>query len=152
MAVCVAAVALAGCGEVRVQPPAPVTASEWRSNTAIIVRQLRDDIAATQISGATPAAGRAALHDESSLYGLLVSYSDFAGCTEMVASAGVVPPSAARAARALVAGCRHLEQASALFTAAVKANDGSSLIAAGREAGQALPLLVDATVEMNRRK
>jgi hypothetical protein len=34
----------------------------------------------------------------------------------------------------------------------VKADDGSSLVAAGREAGRALPLLVNATVEMNRRK
>lgn|SRR5262249_45352733 len=152
MAVCVAALALAGCGEVRVRPPAPETAREWRSNTAIIVRQLRADIAATQISGGTPDAARAALRDESSLYGLLVSYSDFAGCREMVAGAGIAPASAAPVARSLIAGCQHLIRASALFTAAVKTNDGSSLLAAGREAGRALPLLVTASAGLKRGK
>src|SRR5690349_2122257 len=122
MAVCVAALALAGCGEVRVPQQAPVTAREWRANTAIILRQLQSDIAATQIAGGTPAAAGVALQDESSLYGLLVSYSDFAGCREMVAGAGLVPRSGAPVARSLVAGCRHLERASALFTVAVKTN------------------------------
>jgi hypothetical protein len=145
--VCVAALALAACGEARV-PEKPVSAREWRSNTAIVVRQLQADIAATQITGGTPAAARASLQDESSLYGLLVSYSDFAGCREMVASAGTTPPAGARVVRALVEGCRHLERASSLFTAAVKADDGASLLAARREAGRALPRLIDAAAEL----
>lgn len=152
IAVCVAAVAVAGCGEVGTPAPGPVPASEWRSNTAVVVRQLQSDIAATQIAGGTPAAARVALRSESSLYGLLVSYSDFAGCREMVAGAGLVPRSAASVARMLIAACRHLEQASGLFTAAVKANDGARLLAAGRDAGRALPLLLDATVELKRGK
>jgi hypothetical protein len=150
IAVCVAAVVFAGCGEVRTPPPAPVTAPQWRSNAAVIVQQLQAEIAATQIAGGTPAAARVALRSESSLYGLLVSYSDFAGCREMVAGAGLVPRSAESAARTLIAACGHLEQASALFTAAVKTNDGEQLLAAGREAGRALPLLVDATLQLKR--
>lgn len=144
---CVAALSLAGCGGGRA-PQAPVSGREWRSNTAIILRQLQADIAETQITGGTPAAARTSLRDESSLYGLLVSYSDFAGCREMVASAGPTPRAAARIVRSLVAGCRHLERASTLFTAAVKADDGASLLAARREAGRALPRLVAAAAEL----
>jgi hypothetical protein len=142
-AVCVAALALAGCGDARA-PQARVSGREWRSNTSIVVRQLQADIAATQITGGTPAAARASLRDDSSLYGLLVSYSDFAGCSEMVASAGPTPPAAEHIVHSLVAGCRHLERASTLFTAAVKTDDGASLLAARREAGLALAPLVDA--------
>jgi hypothetical protein len=147
LAVCIAALALAGCADVRVAQQ-PVTAGQWRANMAIIVRQLQSDIAATQVAGGTAAAARAALHDDSSLYGLLVSYSDFGGCREMVAAAGVMPSTGAVVGRSVVAGCRHLERASVLFTAAVKANDGASLLAAGREAGRALPPLVDASLEL----
>lgn len=147
MAVCIAALALAGCAAAHVAQQ-PVTTGQWRANMGIIVRQLQSDIAATQVAGGTEAAARAALRDDSSLYGLLVSYSDFGGCREMVAAAGVMPRTGAGVGRSVVAGCRHLERASSLFTAAVKTDDGASLLAAGREAGRALPLLVDATVEL----
>jgi hypothetical protein len=149
IAVSLAAVALAGCGEShgRVQATT-VSDREWRSNATIIVRQLQQDIAATQISGSTPASARAALRDVSSLYGLLVSYSDFGGCREMVAGAGTVPLLSVRADSLLVAGCAHLERASTLFTRAVKRNDGRSLLAAGRESALALPLLVRASAAL----
>jgi len=116
----------------------------WRANAAIIVRQLQGEIADAQLPDATPAAARAALHDESQLYGLVVSYSDFGGCREMVAAAGPLPRSAEHVARLLVAGCRHLERSSTLFTRAVKQNSGAALLAAGRESGRALPALVRA--------
>lgn len=148
---CIAALALAGCAEARVAQQS-VTAGQWRANMGIIVRQLQSDIATTQIAGGSAAAARAALRDESSLYGLLVSYSDFGGCREMVAAAGVMPRTGAGVSRSVAAGCRHLERASALFTDAVKANDGASLLAADREAGRALPLLVDASVELKNVK
>jgi len=152
MAVCVAAVALAGCGGTRAEHPPVVSERQWRSNTVIIVRQLQADIAATQISGGTVDSARAALRDESSLYGLLVSYSDFAGCREIVAGAGPSPRGAARVDSLLVAGCKHLERASALFTQAVRRNDGASLLAAGRESGRALPLIVRASAALGSRR
>lgn len=150
-AVCVAALALVGCGDARA-PRDHVSGREWRSNTSIVVHQLQADIAETQITGGTPAAARASLRDDSSLYGLLVSYSDFAGCREMVASTGPTPPGASRIVRSLVEGCRHLERASTLFTAAVRNDDGASLLAARREAGRALPRLVDAAARLKDRR
>lgn len=147
------AVLLAGCGgQGPARPVSAVTEREWRSNTAIIVRQLQGDIAATQIAGATTASGRAALRDESSLYGLLIAYSDFAGCREMVASAGELPPAFVRVDRQLIAGCRHLERAAKLFTRAVTRNDGTSLVAASRESGRALPPLVRAASALGSRR
>ncbi len=153
IAVSLAAVALAGCGDARgrVQPTV-VDGREWRSNAVIIVRQLQQDIAATQISGSTPETARAALRDPSSLYGLLVSYSDFGGCREMVAAAGEVPAASARADSLLVAGCAHLERASKLFTVAVTHDDGQSLLAAGHESGLALPSLVRAAAALGARR
>jgi hypothetical protein len=149
LAVSFAAVALAGCADAHgPRQQTVVSGREWRSNVAIILRQLRQDIAATQIDGGTPAAARAALRDESSLYGLLVSYSDFAGCREMVAAAGTTPSSAAHVDRLLIAGCSHLERASGLFTRAVRRDDGASLLAAGRESGRALPPLVRASAAL----
>ena len=121
-AMSVTAVALVGCGGGHEPQPTAVSSRQWRANAAVIVRQLQGDIAATQVSGETVEAARAALHDESSLYGLLVSYSDFAGCREMVMAAGPVPPPEARADRLLVSSCRHLERASTLFTRAVRWN------------------------------
>jgi len=138
------AVTLAGCGGTGSDRLPLVSERQWRSNTAVIVQQLQVDLAATQITGDSIASAERALHDDSSLYGLLVSYSDFAGCREMVASAGPLPGNAVSIDRALVAGCRHLERASTLFTKAVKANDGAALLAAERESSRALPSLVRA--------
>ena len=152
LAVPFAAVALAGCGHAGDGRPVAVSERQWRANAVVIVRQLQADIAATQISGGTAASAGAALHDESSLYGLLISYSDFGGCREMVAAAGPQPPSAGQVERLLAAGCRHLERASRLFTLAVKRNDGSSLLAAGRESGRALPPLVRAAAVLGGRR
>jgi hypothetical protein len=152
LAVLLAAVALAGCGNAPEPPLAVVSERQWRANAAIIVRQLQNDIAATQLSGGTSASARAALRDDSSLYGLLVSYSDFAGCREMVAAAGPVPRSAAPVGRLLTAGCRRLERAATLFTRAVKRDDGASLLAAGRESGRALPPLVRASAALRGRR
>lgn len=146
-AVC-AAFVLAGCGSAPARESNVVGEREWRANTVIIVRQLQSDIASTQISGGTRAAAQAALRDESSLYGLLVAYSDFAGCRGMVAAAGEAPEAGAKAERLLAAGCRHLERASASFTRAVKENDGAALLAADREAGRALPWLVKAAAAL----
>jgi hypothetical protein len=151
-AACLAAATLSGCGSAGArQAEPPVGDRQWRSNTAIIVRQLQADIAGAQISGG-PEAARAALRDESSLYGLLVSYSDFAGCREMVAAAGPAPRSASKVDTQLVAGCRYLEHASDLFTQAVKHDDGASLLAAARESGRALPSIVRAAAALRQRK
>ena len=153
LAVCCAAAALAGCGNAHEQQqPAPLTGREWRANAVVIVRQLQGDIAATQIVGGTAASGRAALHNVSSLYGLLVSYSDFGGCRQMVAAAGAAPPTALPVERLLATGCRHLERASTLYTRAVTRNDGGSLVAAGRESGRALPTLVRAAALLGGRR
>jgi hypothetical protein len=149
---CAAAVTLAGCGSSPAAKQPAASDRTWRANAAIIVRQLQREIADAQLPDATPAAARAALHDESQLYGLVVSYSDFGGCREMVAAAGSRPQSAEHVDRLLVAGCRHLERSSALFTRAVKQNSGVALLAAGRESGRALPALVQAGAALEARR
>jgi hypothetical protein len=152
LAVSVAAVTLAGCGHAHESRPPAVSDHQWRSNATVIVHQLQVDIAGTQVSGATPEAAAAALRNESSLYGLLVSYSDFAGCREMVAAAGSLPKTEAVVDHLLTSGCRHLERASTLFTRAVTRDDGATLLAAGRESSRALPFLVRASAVLRGRR
>src|SRR5437879_2538781 len=87
VAVLVVAVLGAGCGA-KVAPP---TDREWVANTRGVVDQLRGDVVA--VSGYDRlGAARKALRDDSHLYGLLVSYTDFGGCRHMVAAAGAEPP------------------------------------------------------------
>ena len=149
VSLCVAAAALAGCGGMASQPPATAGSErQWRSNASIIVRQLQNEIATTQLAGDTARGARAALHDESLLYGLLVSYSDFGGCRSMVAAAGEAGRSQTAVARLLAASCKRLERASTLFTEAVTRDDGAGLLAAGDESRRALPLLVRAAAAL----
>ena len=153
VSLCLAAATLAGCGGAASQRPAAVVSErQWRSNATIIVRQLQNDIAATQLSGETTGTARAALHDDSVLYGLLVSYSDFGGCRSMVAAAGEAGRSQIVVERLLAASCKRLERASALFTEAVTRNDGAGLLAAANESRRALPLLVRAAAALTRSK
>jgi hypothetical protein len=150
--VAVLAVTAAGCGRAGRHEQPVAGEQQWRANAAVIVRQLQVDLAAAQVAGSTVESAQEALHDESSLYGLLVSYSDFAGCREMVDGAGPLPRNAVEVDRALVGGCRHLERASALFTQAVKENDGARLLAAQRESGRALPALIRAAAALKGRR
>ena len=52
---------------------------EWSANVAIVIHQLRTDVAATQVAGVSRASARAALRNESDMYALLVAYTDLAG-------------------------------------------------------------------------
>jgi hypothetical protein len=148
-----AVLALAGCGSSAALPrPAAEAKREWLSNVAVVIDQLRNDVAQTQVIGPTAGAGRAALRDESSLYGLLVAYSDLAGCRHIVASAGAPPAGAARVDDPLAAACAHLERAASLFTDATTHRDGRPLAAATREARKALPALVQAAAALERER
>jgi hypothetical protein len=143
---------VAGCAESAVTPRVGVEAKrEWISNITVVIGQLQEDVAQTQLIGSTPAAAQAALRDESALYALLVAYSDLAGCRHIVASAGAPPRRAAAPVdEPLVAACVHLERASALFTEAATHDDGLPLAAATREARRALPSLARAAAALAR--
>ena len=142
---------LAGCGGTAGTPRSTTEAKrEWIANISVVIGQLRNDAAQTQLIGTTPLAAREALRDESALYALLVAYSDLAGCRHIVASAGGAPPGAARIDLPLGSACRHLERASSLFTEAATHDDGRPLAAATREARRALPALVRAAAALAR--
>jgi hypothetical protein len=147
----VAVLTVAGCGGSVTLSRAPAQAnSEWFANTTVVISQLRNDVAQTQVIAATPGAGRAALKDESTLYALLIAYSDLAGCRHIVASAGSAPPRAETVATSLGAACVHLEKAASLFTQAATHHDGRPLATATREARRALPELVRAAAAFAR--
>jgi hypothetical protein len=142
---------VAGCGGSAASPRPPVGAnSEWVANVTVVISQLRNDVAQTQVITPTPRAGLAALKDESTLYALLIAYSDLAGCRHIVASAGSPPPRAATVGASLGAACVHLERAALLFTRAVTHHDGRPLATATREARRALPVLVRAAASLAR--
>src|SRR5213079_3420478 len=141
---------LAGCARSEATPRLEVEAKrQWIANITVVIGQLRNDVAQTQVIIAAPSAARVALRDESSLYALLIAYSDLAGCRHIVASAGTPPRGSTRVNGSLGSACVHLEKASALFTIATTHHDGRPLATATREARRALPSLVRAAAALD---
>ena len=141
--VLVVAVLATGCGAAT---PAP-TDREWIANTRGVIQQLHADVVA--VSGYDQvAAARTGLRDESQLYGLLVSYTDFGGCRHMVAAVGVEPPSLAGVVRSLQRACVHLQRADLLFTRAVAHRAPHLLTRATKESLRAVPSLDAAALRL----
>ncbi len=136
---------LVGCGASREQP----SASQWPTGAVVVIEQLRGDILAVAGADRVPAA-RAALNDESQLYGLLIAFSDVAGCRHMVLSLGVRPARFVTVNRLLDRACRPLQRAAALFTNATTRADPRALVAAARQAGVALAPLDRARLALAR--
>jgi hypothetical protein len=143
----VLAVILAACGNGSASPHRQGV-SEWQANAAGVVTQLRADTVSA-LDGANLGAARAALHDESRLYGLLVAYSDFGGCRHMASALGEPPDGLGDAAVTLGHACASLQRAAALFTRAAANSDPRSLVAAARAVQDAGPLLVRAQFELH---
>ncbi len=141
-----AAAALAACGSGPPRTPRSA-ASEWTANAAGVLDQLRADTVAASDGDTIPSA-RAALRDESRLYGLLVAYSDFGGCNHMTAALGAPPPGLDSIRATLGRACADLQRASALFTRAASKSDAPSLVAAARAVRAATPLLEHAELEL----
>jgi hypothetical protein len=145
VAVLVVAV-LAGCGA---QAPPP-TDREWIANARGVVEQLRGDVVAVSGYDRIDAA-RAGLRDQSQLYGLLVSYTDFGGCRHMVAAVGIEPNGLAPAVAHLQRACVRLQDADRLFTRAVEHDAPRLLSRATQQALAAVPSLDAAALELARR-
>jgi len=135
----------AACGSTARRPAPP----EWTANARQVVAQLRGDV--SDLVGVDRiATARAALHDESQLFVLLVAFSDIAGCSHMRAAIGLPPPGREEAVRLLSRACVHLQRAATLFTRAVARNDPRSLIAASQAALRASGLLDRAALRLAR--
>lgn len=143
------AAALAACG--RTAPPTPSQQAdrEWVANTGGVIDELERDLGLAASGGDTVEAARKALRDESSLYTILVAYTDFGGCRHMVAAAGKPPPRFAAAERSLGSACALLEHAAVLFTRATTAHDAQALVAAGRATRRASPFLLRAKTALS---
>jgi hypothetical protein len=136
---------LAGCGSEAPSPPD----REWRANAQGVVQQLRQDVVSVAAFDRAPAA-RVALHDDSQLYGLLVAYTDFGGCSHMVAALGVEPPQFVPVRRLLATACRHLRVADSYFTRAVSRGDQRLLVRATSAAVRALAPLERAQIALRQ--
>jgi hypothetical protein len=146
IAVLVAAALVAGCGT-KAPPP---TDREWVANARGVVDQLRGDVVA--VSGYDRlSAARQGLRDESHLFGLLVSYTDFGGCRHMVAAVGAEPPGRGTVVQLLGRACLRLRRAEGLFTRAVAGTAPRLLMGATREAVGAVSLLDAAALELTHR-
>ena len=151
LAVVAAVLALTACGQtVATSPPSRTSLREWSANVAIVIHQLRSDVAATEVAGETRASARAALRNESDVYVLLVAYTDLAGCHRMVVAAGTSTPATQRVDRLLASACGHTERASSFFTRAIRARSGAALLAGAIEARRALPVLIRASVALDQ--
>ena len=138
-------VGLVGCGSHAATP----TDREWRANAQGVVQQLRRDVVSVAGFDRTPVA-RAALHDDSQLYGLLVSYTDFGGCSHMVAALGVEPPHFGTVRRLLAAACSRLRTADAFFTRAVARSEPQLLVRATGAAVKSLAPLERAQIALRQ--
>jgi hypothetical protein len=139
---------LASCGGTAAKPLTGAHDREWAANLEGVIDQFQRDLELAAGGGATVAAARRALRDESHLYTILVAYTDFGGCAHMVAAAGDAPPRFAGLRRTLGSACALLQQAAALFTRATTANDPGALVDAGRRTLRALPLLLRVKEEL----
>jgi hypothetical protein len=137
---------LAGCGTSHHRS----SAAEWSSSATVVIDQLRGDVLAVAGTDRVPVA-RAALANDSQLYGLLVAFSDVAGCGHMVATLGLQPARFVTAERLLTRACGPLGRAGALFTKATTRADPQALVAAVREAATALPFLDRARLALGTR-
>jgi hypothetical protein len=146
-AVLLAVTCLTACGSGH-QAPSPPVDREWIDNTAGVIDQLAGDLLLSASSGDTIAAARKALHDESSIYTLVVAYTDFGGCEHMVAAVGDAPARFARVDRTLHSACALLERAATLFTQATTTDDPRALLAATRTTRKAAPFLARARFEL----
>jgi hypothetical protein len=144
----VLAVSLAACGDHRGSTTRSA-AGEWTANAAGVIEQLRSDSLGAADGDTVPSA-RAALHDESRLYGLIVAYTDFGGCRHMASALGAPPPSFGATAATLGRACADLQRAAALFTRAATATEPRALVAAARAVRAAAPLLERAELELHR--
>jgi hypothetical protein len=144
----VVAVSLAACGGHRGSTTRSA-AGEWTANAADVIEQLRSDSVGAADGDTVPSA-RAALHDESRLYALVVAYTDFGGCRHMANALGTPPPSFKATAAALDRACADLQHAAALFTRAATTTDPRSLVAAAHAVRAASPLLERADLELHR--
>jgi hypothetical protein len=138
------AATLAACGGPGARPATP--RAQWQANARQVVEQLRGDVAAAEIGGTTRSAAAHALADISDLYGLLVAYSDLAGCRAMVGATSAP----AHVVAAFDPVCAHLQHAAALFAVAAQETDASALVRAGREVGLAQPPLVRALLAIRQ--
>ena len=139
-----AVLALAGCGSRAASSPD----REWQANARGVAQQLRQDVVAIAGLDRVPVARRA-LHDDSQLYGLLVSYTDFGGCAHMVAALGEEPRRLDSARRLLALACRRLRAADAFFTRAVARNDPRLLVRATKLAERSLAPLEQAQLALD---
>jgi hypothetical protein len=118
------------------------------ANATDVIAELRRDVELGTGGDDTLASARRALRDESSLYTLVVAYTDFGGCGHMVAAIGAPGPRFGTVRRTLDAACRRFERAATLFTQATTATNPRALRSAMRVVLSALPLLARAEAEL----
>ena len=121
---------------------------QWVANAGGVIDQFRRDVEQSTVAGDTIASSRAALHDQSDLFALLLAYTDFGGCAKMVDNLGLPAHPFAAAATSLSEACGPLERAASLFTRSTSRSDARSLLAASHEALAATPLLNRARFEL----
>ena len=109
---------------------------------------LQRDLDLSTSGGATVAAARHALHDTSTIYTILVAYTDFGGCDHMIASTGTPPPRFAKTDAALRTACARFERAAGLFDRATKSSNARRLLEATLTALKGSPALQEAAHDL----
>jgi hypothetical protein len=152
LAAAACAAVLTACGSTSASAPSQAADRQWEANAADVIGELRRDVDLATGGDDTLASARRTLRDTSSLYTLVVAYTDFGGCGHMVTAIGApAPPRFGAVRRALKAACTRFERAAALFTQATTAQNPRALRGATRLVVSALPLLARAEAALGTR-
>ena len=122
LALMFAAGTLTACGTGSPSRPPANSAGErqWLDNASGLVGTLETGLLVAANGGDNVATARRALGDQSVLYSLLVAYTLFGDCSHALGNVGTPSTRERQIVATLVATCRRLERASALFEQAVK--------------------------------
>jgi hypothetical protein len=151
LAAAACAAVLTACGGTSAPAPSQAPDRQWEANAADVIGELRRDVDLGTGGDDTLASARRTLRNTSSLYTLVVAYTDFGGCRHMVAAIGAPAPRFGAVRRALDAACARFERAASLFTQATTSGNPRALRAAMRLVLSALPLLARAEAELGAR-
>jgi hypothetical protein len=139
---------LVACGGT-VSAPAPRAPDDWEANAADVIGVLERDLALSMRTDDTIAAARQTLRDISTLYTIVVAYTDFGGCDHMISAVGAPAPRFLPVERTLRAACAVLQHAATVFTRAIVGSDAVLLKRATHLVLRAAPLLSRAAAEID---
>src|SRR5262245_36504560 len=133
-------------------PPLRLSAGEehWVRAAQAFTRDVEQRVQLAAAGGSDLASARRALHDTSRLYATLVAYTYLGSCSAILHNLGAPSARLLPVDMLLARACRGFEDASSLFSLAVRRDDARALMAASRASLAAFVPVVAARTLLDR--